>query len=124
MRDNDLETAGAADCYPEHELVTGSSVITSGEARCDLRGTDDGIDAGEEEEEKTGKIVSSASCENPVVSPSVDVNILSNLDGSTEQVNHKSLLNLTQPTHKNLRYFAFLPTTLPPHPSPSSLTKP
>ena len=92
MRNSDVETELA---WQEHEVVPGNSVITSREASCHLQGADDGRDAGEEEEEeKTGKIVSSPSCENPVVWPSVDVNILSTGDCSTEQVNHKSLLNL------------------------------
>ena len=108
-------TAGEPDCYPEpgrqeQEFVPGSSAaITSREARCGLQGPDDGVGAGEEEEEETASSPSVSPCDSPAVPPSVDVNLLSTPDCGPEQVNHKSLLNLTQPTDKNLRYFAFLP---------------
>ena len=57
-------------------MVPGSALIISGGATCGPQGTDDGTGADEEEEEEAagGEIVCSASCENPTVPPSVDVN--------------------------------------------------
>ena len=108
----------------EHEPSSGSGspvIITSGAARCGLEGTDDGRGPGHDDEENnTGETVSSPSCEKPAAPPSVDVNILSTAEWKTEQVNHKSLLTLTQPTNKKLRYFAFLP---PPSFAPHSCAR-
>ena len=115
------ETVGEPACLSEHELITGSSVITSSEARCGIQGTDDGTEAGdEEEEENTGETVSSPSCENPAVPPSVDVNILSTAEWNTEQVNHKSQLNLTQPN--KIQKFAIFCILSPPLPPPPPLS--
>ena len=109
----DLRRNTEVEVESEHELSSGSGspvIITSGAARCGLEGTDDGRGPGDDEEENnTGETVSSPPCEKPAAPPSVDVNILSTAEWKTEQVNHKSLLTLTQPTNKKLRYFAFLP---------------